>query len=36
MATHFSILAWMENSMNRGAWWPLVYGITKSQTRLND
>ena len=24
----------LENSMNRGAWWVTVYGVTKSQTRL--
>jgi len=22
--------------MDRGAWWPAVYGVTKSRTRLND
>ena len=33
MATHSSIL---KNSMDRGAWWATVHGITKSQTRLND
>ena len=26
----------LENSMNRGAWWATVYGITKSQTRLSN
>ena len=26
----------LENSMDRGAWWVTVYGITKSQTRLSD
>ena len=25
-----------ENSMNRGAWQPTVYGVTKSQTQLSD
>ena len=25
-----------ENSMDRGAWWATVHGVTKSQTRLND
>ena len=24
----------LENSMDRGAWWPTVHGVTKSQTRL--
>ena len=27
MATHCSIL--VENSMNRGAWWSKIYGVTK-------
>ena len=22
----------LENSMDRGAWWAIVYGVTKSQT----
>ena len=26
----------LENSMNRGAWWATVYGVTKSWTRLSD
>ena len=26
----------MENSMDGGAWWPTVHGVTKSQTRLSD
>ena len=25
----------LENSMDRGAWWAKVYGVTKSQTRSN-
>ena len=25
-----------ENSMDRGAWWATVHGLTKSRTRLND
>ena len=25
-----------ENSMDRGAWWATVHGITKSRTRLNN
>ena len=30
MATHqYSCL---ENFMDRGAWWPTVHGVTKSQT----
>ena len=24
--------AYQENSMNRGAWWATVHGVTKSQT----
>ena len=26
----------LENSMDRGAWWAKVYGVTKNQTRLCD
>ena len=26
----------LENSMDGGAWWATVDGVTKSQTRLND
>ena len=26
----------LENSMNRGAWWATVHGVTKSQTQLKD
>ena len=26
----------LENSMNRGAWWATVCGVTKSQTRLSN
>ena len=26
----------LENSMDRGAWWATVHGVTKSRTRLND
>ena len=33
MATHPSILAW-RITMDRGAWWATVHGVTKSQTRL--
>ena len=25
----------LENSMDRGAWWAIVYGVTKSRTRLS-
>ena len=28
---HYSCL---ENPMDRGAWWPAVYGVTKSRTQL--
>ena len=24
----------LENSMDRGAWWPTVHGVAKSQTQL--
>ena len=34
IAILFSILAW--NSMDRGAWWATVYGVTKSRTQLSD
>ena len=26
----------LENSIDRGAWWATVQGVTKSQTQLND
>ena len=26
----------LDNSMERGAWWTIVHGVTKSQTRLSD
>ena len=26
----------LENSMDRGAWWAIVHGVTKSRTRLRD
>ena len=35
MATHSSILAW-RILMDRGVWWAMVHGVTKSQTRLRD
>ena len=25
----------LENSMDRGAWWAIIHGVTKSCTRLN-
>ena len=27
--------SWLENPMKRGAWWAIVLGVTKSQTRLS-
>ena len=35
MATHSSIFAWII-PMDRGAWWALVHGVTKSWTQLSD
>ena len=35
IATHYSILAW-RIPMNRGAWWAIVHGVAKSQTRLSN
>ena len=35
MATHSSTLC-LENSMDGGAWWATVHGVTKSQTQLSD
>ena len=26
----------LENPMDRGAWWVIVYGVTKSRTLLSD
>ena len=26
----------LENSMDRGAWWATIHGVTKSQTRLSN
>ena len=26
----------LENSVDRGAWWAVVHGVTKSQTQLSD
>ena len=34
MATHSSISS-LENSMDRGAWWATVPGVSKSWTRLS-
>ena len=28
--------SFLENSMDRGAWWATVHGITKSLTQLSD
>ena len=27
--------SFVENSMDRGAWWAIVHGVTKSRTRLS-
>ena len=35
MATHSSILAW-RIPMDKGAWWAIVYGVTKRWTWLNN
>ena len=35
MAPHSGTLAW-KNTLDRGAWWAAVHGVTKSQTRLSD
>ena len=35
MATHASISC-LENSIESGAWWATVHGITKSRTRLSN
>ena len=34
MTTYSSILAW-RITMDRGAWWTTVHGVTKSRTRLS-
>ena len=26
----------LRNPMDRGAWWAIVYGVAKSQTRVSD
>ena len=28
--------SYLENFMDKGAWWTTVHGVTKSQTRLSD
>ena len=28
--------SYLENFMDRGAWWATVHGVAKSQTRLSD
>ena len=33
---HPTPVSCLENPMDRGAWWPAVYGVAKSRTRLND
>ena len=35
MATHSSIPAW-RISLDTGAWWAVVHGVSKSQTQLSD
>ena len=35
LATHSSIFAWII-PMDRGTWWALVHGVTKSWTQLSD
>ena len=35
MATHSIILAW-RTPTDKGAWQPIVHGVAKSQTQLND
>ena len=38
MAIHCSSLqnSYLENSMDRGTWWVIVHGVSKSGTRLSD
>ena len=36
MATHSSIFFFLENFMDRGAWWGAVHGVTKSWSRLSN
>jgi len=28
--------SWLENPMDRGAWWATVHGVAKSRTQLSD
>ena len=28
--------SWLENPMDRGAWWATVHGVAKSWTQLSD
>ena len=28
--------SWLENSMDRGAWWATAHGVAKSRTRLTN
>ena len=28
--------SFLENPMDRGTWWAIVHGVTKSRTRLSD
>ena len=28
--------SWLENPMDKGAWWATVHGVVKSQTQLSD
>ena len=35
MTAHSSILAW-RIPMDRGVWWAIVHGVTKSQTQLSN
>ena len=28
--------SYLEKSMNRGTWWAIVHGVTRSQTRLSN
>ena len=35
METHSTILAW-RIPMDRGTWWAIVHGVTKSRTQLSN
>ena len=28
--------SWLENPMDRGAWWATIHGVAKSRTRLSN